>query len=55
MSQKCGREAAIGAAAVDLLLGRLLAHERGLPATGSIFMVEGTWADGPTVRAAPRG
>ncbi len=46
---------AIGAAAVDLLLGRLLAHERGLPATGSIFMVEGTWADGPTIRAAPRG
>lgn len=44
------RSPAIGAAAVDLLLNRLLNHERGLPAFMSILLVEGIWANGPTVR-----
>ena len=44
---------AIGAAAVDLLLGRLLAHDHGLAASASFVLLDGAWVDGPTVRPAP--
>jgi LacI family transcriptional regulator len=46
------RSAAIGAAAVDLLLGRLLAHEHGVTPSAPLLLFEGVWVDGPTVRAA---
>ena len=42
----------VGAAAVDLLLGRLLARERGLPDAAPVVLVEGRWADGPSLRDA---
>lgn len=43
---------AIGGAAVDLLLSRLLAHERGPSLTAPLVLIDGSWADGPTVRAS---
>lgn len=46
------RSSLIGAAAVDLLLSRLLTHERGLTPAPPILAIEGVWADGPTVRPA---
>lgn len=45
------RSPAIGAAAIDLLLNRLLEHECGLPTSSSILQVEGVWANGPSVRS----
>ncbi|HWA08614.1 MAG TPA: LacI family DNA-binding transcriptional regulator [Opitutaceae bacterium] len=48
------RSPAIGAAAVDLLVNRLLNHDRGLPATMSTLLVEGVWIDGPTVKPFQR-
>jgi LacI family transcriptional regulator len=40
----------IGAAAVDLVLNRLLTNERGLQPAPRQLQVEGVWVDGPTVR-----
>lgn len=40
----------VGAAAVDLLVQRLLANERGLPALAKQLLVDGVWVDGSTVR-----
>ena len=41
----------VGAAAVDMVVGRLLANERNLQASPSQLLVEGVWVDGPTLRA----
>lgn len=43
----------IGACAIDLLAGQLLRHERGLPDTPKISMIESRWADGATAPATP--
>lgn len=40
----------IGAATMDLVVSRLHANERGLPATQRMLMIDGTWKDGPTIR-----
>lgn len=40
----------IGAAALDLLSGRLLSNERGLPATQRLLLIDGVWTDGPTIK-----
>jgi len=42
---------AIGAAAFDLLLGQILRNERGVPAMRKTVMIEGSWRDGPSLRA----
>lgn len=39
----------VGAAAVDLIIGRLQRGETGLPADPKVVMVEGAWVDGPSV------
>ena len=41
----------VGAAAVDLVVNRLLANERNLQLAPRQLLVEGVWVDGPTVRA----
>jgi LacI family transcriptional regulator len=41
----------VGAAAVDLVVSRLLANERDVQASPRQLLVEGVWVDGPTVRA----
>jgi LacI family transcriptional regulator len=47
---------AIGAAAVDFLVGSLQRNERGLPAAPQTLMLEAGWQDGATVRAeGPHG
>ncbi len=38
--------------AVDLLVDMLHRGERGLPERPSLFMVEGSWAEGGTLRPA---
>jgi LacI family transcriptional regulator len=48
------RPAEIGAAAVDLVIRRLNANERGLAPAPWLLANEGVWVDGPTLRA-PRG
>ncbi len=40
----------IGAAAVDMLIGRLQRNERGLPKIPRLLHVPGSWRDGDTVR-----
>ena len=42
---------AIGAVAVDFLIGMVHRNERGLPALPHSLLVEGTWVPGKTVRA----
>lgn len=41
----------VGAAAVDMVVHRLLANERNLQPAPRQLLVEGVWVDGPTVRA----
>ena len=43
--------AAIGALAVDFLIGMVQRNERGVPALPHSLLVEGTWVQGKTVRA----
>jgi DNA-binding LacI/PurR family transcriptional regulator len=43
---------AIGAAAVDLLVGQLHAHEYGIPEREKIVLVKGKWHEGKTLRPA---
>ena len=43
--------AAIGALAVDFLVGMVQRNERGVPALPHSLLVEGTWVEGKTVRA----
>ena len=46
----------IGAAAVDMLIGRLQRNECGLPKVPRLLHVPGSWRDGATVRPhAPSG
>jgi DNA-binding LacI/PurR family transcriptional regulator len=40
----------IGKAAVDLLLGKLRASEKGIPAVPRTLQVHGQWREGRTVR-----
>jgi LacI family transcriptional regulator len=42
---------AIGAVAVDFLIGMIQRNERGVPALPHSLLVEGTWVEGKTVRA----
>jgi LacI family transcriptional regulator len=42
----------IGTMAVDLLVDMLHRGERGLPERPSLHMVEGSWSEGSTLRAA---
>ncbi len=39
-----------GAAAFDLVMGRLLANERGLPETQRLLLIDSVWMDGPTLK-----
>ncbi len=41
----------VSAAAIDLVIGQLQRHERGLPKCPKIMLVEGKWVDGATTRA----
>lgn len=41
---------AVGAAAVDLLVGMLQRNERGIPALPQYILVEGSWREGSTIR-----
>ncbi len=41
----------VSAAAIDLVIGQLQRHERGLPIFPKIVLIEGKWADGATTRA----
>ena len=41
----------VSAAAIDLVIGQLQRHERGLPKFPKIVLVEGEWVDGVTTRA----
>lgn len=43
----------VGAAAADFLAGMIHRNERGVPAMPQRVLIEGTWIDGRTVRAAP--
>lgn len=45
--------AEIGKAAVDLLLGKLRASEKGIPIVPRTLQVHGQWHEGRTVRSAP--
>lgn len=45
--------AEIGAAAVDMLIGRLQRNERGLPAIPRLLHVPGSWREGATARPLP--
>lgn len=45
---------AIGAVAVDFLIGMIHRNERGLPTLPHSLLVEGTWVNGKTVRAKTR-
>ncbi len=45
----------IGGAAVDLVVDQIHANDRGLPAYPKDVLIEGTWYDGETLRAAPLG
>ena len=42
---------AVGAAAIDLLVGMLQRNERGIPPLPQYILVEGAWRDGTTIRA----
>ncbi len=41
----------MGASAVDLIIGQIERHERGLPAQAKAMMIEGAWNPGATLRA----
>jgi LacI family transcriptional regulator len=41
---------AVGAAAVDLVVGQLYRNECGIPEVAKVVQVESRWVDGPTVR-----
>lgn len=41
----------IGAAALDMVVGRLHANQRGLPDTQRLLLIDGVWVDGPTIRS----
>jgi LacI family transcriptional regulator len=41
----------VGAAAIDLLVQRLLANERNLPSIAKQLLVDSIWIDGPTLRS----
>lgn len=43
----------VGAAAVDFVVGMLHRNERGVPAVPHRLLIEGTWVEGRTLRAAP--
>ncbi len=45
----------IGATAIDLLVGMTHRNERGLPAKPVTVLIDGTWVNGRTLRAAPEG
>ncbi|WP_221029501.1 LacI family DNA-binding transcriptional regulator [Actomonas aquatica] len=45
----------IGAAAVDLVAGQLLRHERGLPQKPKTTVIDGRWIDGATAPVVPEG
>jgi len=45
---------AIGAAAVDFLVGMIQRNERGLPAAPQTLLLEATWLNGATLRDPPR-
>jgi DNA-binding LacI/PurR family transcriptional regulator len=45
----------IGATAIDVLIGMVERHERGLPDQGTTLMVEGVWNPGSTLRAPMNG
>ena len=45
----------IGATAIDVLVGLVEHHEKGLPAQAVTSMVEGAWNPGTTLRPLPRG
>lgn len=40
----------VSAAAIDLIIGQLQRHERGLPEFPKIVLVEGVWVNGATTR-----
>jgi LacI family transcriptional regulator len=43
----------VSAAAIDLVIGQLQRHERGLPKCPKIVLVEGGWVNGATTRPPP--
>lgn len=46
----------LGASAVDLIIGQIERHERGLPEQAKVMMIEGAWNPGTTLRTpAPGG
>ncbi len=45
---------AIGTAAVDLLVSRMHANERGIPEIPMRVLIEGFWVDGPSIRRVNR-
>lgn len=44
------RSEMVGAAAVDMVIGQIVRHERGEPKVRRTLLIEGRWVDGPTVR-----
>lgn len=46
--------AGIGGAAIDMVAGQLLRHERGLPDKPKTTIIDGRWIDGTTVPTPPR-
>jgi len=44
----------LGQGAVDAVIAMMGRHEKGLPAYPRYTLIEGSWADGPTVRALPK-
>lgn len=51
ISGVCQNSEAVGAAAVDLLIGQLSSNEHGVPAHAKGVLVPGSWKPGRTVRA----
>ena len=43
----------IGSAAIDLVAGQLLRHERGLPERAKAISIESRWVDGGTAPSLP--
>lgn len=44
------RSEMVGSAAVDIVIGQIVRHERGEPEVRRTLLIEGRWVDGPTVR-----
>jgi hypothetical protein len=44
----------IGRGVIDLILAQVHRGETGIPAHPTTTMIEGFWADGPSVRAIPQ-